>query len=168
MDTPFLFEFAWGGKVWSVSVPSDIQDHERFLYVQAFVSTQSPVEAKRMVFVQRFPGIAWSYQDHPFAAKSFTSFESIAVSSENDTSSLVSKTNTCSPHVSSAHEEQVTKGVQYHTSRRNIHPAQCSTSSSSLPLYRHSEAAPLRVSWKKPMNVSMKDMGGWKGSVSTK
>jgi len=146
------------------SVPSDILEHERSLYIR---SLGTPISAKQAVFAARYPGIGWNQQMSPFPAASFTSFSS-AGQIWSDMSSPSVKKNTYSPHVASAHGAKGMKHGASRTEAKNTRPPQSSTSTASLPLFRQTTVAHPPVSSTPPTNVSKKNTGGWMGSVSTK
>jgi len=57
MEYPFL----WKGRLWRVSVPDEVDDSERWIYVQAFVVYGgSHTAAMQAVLKERCPGIGWS------------------------------------------------------------------------------------------------------------
>ena len=157
----------------SISVPSDILESERSLYIQGIENTLSQISAKQSVFERRFPGIGWAEQTKPFPARSFSSFVSVSASasasaSSTDTSSPVAKKNTYSQHASSAYGARAKKDAAYHTSAKNTPLPRSSTSTSSSLLFRTPTAVPQHSSSKKPTTVSTKNTGGWMGSTSTR
>ena len=146
------------------SVPSDILEHERSLYI---LSLGTPISAKQAVFETRYPGIGWAQQVAPFPGKPFTSFVSSG-SIWSGTSSPYAKKNTYSPRVSSGHGVQGKKNAVSYTEAKSTRPPQSSTSTASLPLFRHATAAHQPASSKPPTNVSKTNTVGWMGSASTK
>lgn len=155
----------------TLSIPSDIVDSERSLYIQTFAHTQSLISAKQAVFERRFPGIGWAEQAGPFPARSFSSFASASSTdseSGTGTSSPVAKKNTCSPHASFAYGARAKKDAVYHTLAKNTRPPQSSTSTASSRLFRTPAAVAPTSSSRKPTTVSTKNTGGWMGSASTR
>ena len=170
MEYPFL----WKGRLWRVSVPEEVEESYRSLYVQAFVvSGGSHTVAMQTVLKERYPGIGWSSgveAPMSFGLVSLVSlangsFQSVASlsSSLTDKSYPVSSSNSRSHKSRPPSSARPVKDAVSDTGGRHTPAPPRATSTASRP---HAPG-PKVVQKQKSKHSAIPRTVGWLGSNST-
>ena len=158
------YSLLWKGQLWKVSVPSEVDAAERWLYVQAFVTNSgSHSEAMRTVFRHRYPGIGWAGFNGlllPFGA--YVSGHGFVSESDKSFPASVSHSHSHKPRPPSS--GRAATGAVSGTGDRHKPAPPRATSSGGRP---HVPVKAAAGSLQRPKKTATPHMVGWMGSSST-
>ena len=158
------YSLIWKGRLWRVSVPSEVEEADRWLYVQAYVTNiGSHSEAMRAVLRAQYPGIGWSGFNGsllPFGA--YVSGHGFVSESDTSSRASASRSHSHKPRPPSS-GRGATGAVSGTGGQRRPAPPRATSSGGRPPAPGKAVAAPLQ----RPKKTATPRTVGWMGSNST-
>ena len=158
------YSLIWKGRLWRVSVPSEVEEADRWLYIQAFVvSGANHGEAMRAVLRAQYPGIGWHGFNGsllPFGA--YVSGHGFVSESDTSSRASASRSHSHTPRPPSS-GRGATGAVSGTGGQRRPAPPRATSSGGRPPVPGKAAAGSLQ----RPKKTAMPHMVGWMGSNST-